>query len=98
MENGPSRPSLAGRPRPTSCWGWSRGPTWRSLVGVERGLLPWPVLATLLTLPLAVKQIRLVYREREPLKLNEAWTMGVQLLTGFGVLLVLGLLAGAWLG
>jgi 1,4-dihydroxy-2-naphthoate polyprenyltransferase len=68
------------------------------LVGVERGLLPWPVLATLLTLPLAVKQIRLVYREGEPLKLNEAWTMGVQLLTGFGVLLVLGLLAGAWLG
>jgi 1,4-dihydroxy-2-naphthoate polyprenyltransferase len=68
------------------------------LVGMGMGLLPWPVLGTLLTLPLAVKQIRLVYRERDPLELNEAWTMGVQLLTGFGVLLVLGLLAVAWLG
>jgi 1,4-dihydroxy-2-naphthoate polyprenyltransferase len=68
------------------------------LVGMGMGLLPWPVLGTLLTLPLAVKQIRLVYRERDPLELNEAWAMGVQLLTGFGVLLVLGLLAGAWMG
>lgn len=66
------------------------------LVGTVVGLLPWPVVATVLTLPLAVKQLRLVYRERDPVKLNEAWGLGVRLLTGFGVLLVVGLLAGAW--
>lgn len=67
--------------------------------GVATRLLPWPVLATLVTIPVAVQQGRLVVRERSPSVLNGAWFMGVKLHTQFGVLLIAGLLAarfGGW--
>jgi len=65
--------------------------------GIAAALLPWPTLIVILTLPLAVRQIRLVFRERDPKRLNEAWFMGVKLMTAFGVLFVAGLLVGVWL-
>lgn len=66
--------------------------------GIATSLLPWPTLIVIVTLPLAVRQVRLVFRERDARQLNEAWFMGVRLMTAFGVLFVAGLLAGAWLG
>jgi 1,4-dihydroxy-2-naphthoate octaprenyltransferase len=65
--------------------------------GIAAALLPWPTLIVILTLPLAVRQIRLVFRERDPKRLNEAWFLGVKLMTAFGVLFVAGLLVGVWL-
>ena len=66
--------------------------------GIATALLPWPTLIVILTLPLAVRQIRLVFRERDPKLLNEAWFLGVKLMTAFGVLFVVGLLMGTLQG
>jgi 1,4-dihydroxy-2-naphthoate octaprenyltransferase len=56
--------------------------------------LPWPTLAVLASAPLALRMSRLVFAERDPARLNEAWFLGVRLHTAFGVLLV-GALIGA---
>lgn len=66
--------------------------------GIAASLLPWPTLIVVTTLPLAVRQVRLVFRERDSNRLNEAWFMGVRLMTAFGALFVAGLLVGAWVG
>jgi 1,4-dihydroxy-2-naphthoate octaprenyltransferase len=55
--------------------------------------LPWTVLATLLTVPRAVLQTRIVATEDSPERLNQAWFRGVQLHMEFGILMILGLLA-----
>ena len=66
------------------------------LVAVIQGLLPWPVLITFATVPVAIRQSRLVVRERDPMILNGAWFLGIRLHLQFGVLFILGLLiAGA---
>lgn len=62
------------------------------VLGVAISLLPWPVVFTLITAPKAVAQARLVIHERDPMLLNRAWFMGVQLHTQFGLLFIGGLL------
>lgn len=59
---------------------------------VWRQLLPRTALLVVASAPLAVRQLRLVMRERDPARLNGAWFLGVKLHTTFGVLLILGLL------
>ena len=66
--------------------------------GVASGLLPWPVLITLVTVPRAVAQSRVVIRERDPMVLNGAWFMGVQLHTQFSLLFIGGLALASGLG
>lgn len=74
---------------------WIDGLAFASVgAGTALGLLPWTVLLVLPTIPLAVKQLRLV-RQRTPASLESAWREGVKLHTAFGVLLVVGLAAGA---
>jgi 1,4-dihydroxy-2-naphthoate octaprenyltransferase len=51
-------------------------------------VLPPAALAVLLSAPLAVRMTRLVFVERDPVRLNEAWFLGVKLHTAFGALLV----------
>jgi 1,4-dihydroxy-2-naphthoate octaprenyltransferase len=58
------------------------------LAAVVTGFLPWPTVAVVLTAPVAVRQARLIHRERDPARLNEAWFHGVQLHTQFGLLLI----------
>ena len=62
------------------------------IVSVAVGWLPWPVLAVVVTIPRAVGQIKMVYREDLPDALHEAWLRGVKLHTEFGILLMAGLL------
>jgi 1,4-dihydroxy-2-naphthoate octaprenyltransferase len=69
-----------------------------TLAGVAGGLLPWPVLLVLVTVPPAIRQVRLVWREREFAALNRAWFGGVRLHTQFAVLLIAGLVAARLLG
>ena len=64
------------------------------VVAVMRRALPVATLAVLVSLPMAAKLARLVFAERDPVRLNEAWFLGVRLHTAFGVLLV-GALIGA---
>ncbi|MBL0172039.1 MAG: prenyltransferase [Gemmatimonadaceae bacterium] len=61
------------------------------VVGVARSLLPWPVLLTLITVPRAIAQTRTVIRERDPVVLNGAWFLSVQIHTQFGLLFIGGL-------
>lgn len=68
------------------------------VVGAIAQLLPWTVLAVLVTIPGAVMQSRLVIRERDPVVLNDAWFLGVKLHTQFGVLLIVALLIARVLG
>jgi 1,4-dihydroxy-2-naphthoate octaprenyltransferase len=65
---------------------------------VSAGILPWPCLAVLLTLPRAVPLVRTVYHSRDASDLNRAWFAGVQLHTQFGVLLIVGLTVATLLG
>ncbi|MEQ1690312.1 MAG: 1,4-dihydroxy-2-naphthoate octaprenyltransferase [Gemmatimonas sp.] len=61
------------------------------VIGVAMTLLPWPVLLTLATLPRAIAQTRTVIRERDPIVLNGAWFLSVQIHTQFGLLFLGGL-------
>lgn len=65
------------------------------VVAVAARVLPWPGLATWLTLPVAIAQLRLVFRERDARRLDDAWFAGVRLHSQFGVLLIAALLAAA---
>jgi len=62
------------------------------------GVAPWPVLATLLTLPLAVSLVRFEARTTSPRALNLvlARTAGLHML--FGVLLAFGFAVAVWTG
>lgn len=64
------------------------------LAGAALGALPWTVLLVLLTVPTALAEARLVAREREFGRLNQAWFKGIELHTRFGVLLVVGVVIG----
>jgi 1,4-dihydroxy-2-naphthoate octaprenyltransferase len=61
------------------------------LAAALAGALPKTTLLVFASMPLAVKQLRLVFRERDPGVLNGAWFLGVKLHTAFGVLLIAGL-------
>ncbi|WP_374713288.1 1,4-dihydroxy-2-naphthoate polyprenyltransferase [Symbiobacterium terraclitae] len=69
--------------------------------GVTLGLVaagrlsPWALLV-LLSLPSAVRPVRLFLREREPARLHPAVKGVAQVLARFGALLVLGLLLSVW--
>lgn len=62
------------------------------------GAAPWPVLITLLTLPLALRLVRFETQQTSPRALNLvlAQTAGLHLL--FGALLAFGFALGAWAG
>lgn len=64
---------------------------------VVAGWLPWPVLIVVLTIPRAMGQIKLIYRDDSRDTLHEAWLRGVKLHTEFGVLLIVGLCAARFL-
>ncbi len=66
-----------------------------TIAAVIAGWLPWLVLAVLVTIPRALGQVKMVYREDSPDALHEAWLRGVKLHTEFGILLVASLLAAA---
>jgi 1,4-dihydroxy-2-naphthoate octaprenyltransferase len=65
------------------------------IVAVAMRALPPLTLLVLLTSPLALRMARQVLVERDPVRLNEAWYLGVKLHTGFGALLVGALCAAA---
>lgn len=64
------------------------------IAGVLASALPFTVLIVLLSLPTAVAQVRLAFRERDPRVLNEVWFRGVRLHTQFGVMLIVGVMVG----
>jgi 1,4-dihydroxy-2-naphthoate octaprenyltransferase len=66
-----------------------------TIVAVIAGWLPWLTLAVLVTIPRALGQIKLVYRENSVDALHDTWLRGVKLHTEFGILLIAGLLAAA---
>lgn len=61
-------------------------------------MLPLASLVVLLSAPMAARMTRLVFVERDPVRLNEAWFLGVKLHTAFGVLLVGALLLTTLIG
>ncbi|MBA3943829.1 MAG: 1,4-dihydroxy-2-naphthoate octaprenyltransferase [Herpetosiphonaceae bacterium] len=72
------------------------GGTYISLaVLVVLGLVPWLTLISLLTLPLAIRLMRIVANEHEPIKLQPVLRLTGKLHMQFGALLVLGWVA-AW--
>jgi 1,4-dihydroxy-2-naphthoate octaprenyltransferase len=62
------------------------------------GAAPWPVLITLLTLPLALRIVRFEARQTSPRALNLvlAQTAGLHMM--FGTLLALGFALAVWTG
>lgn len=60
------------------------------LVCVALGVAPWLTLISAVTLPTAVKLMRVVAREQEPKKLQPVLRQTAQLHTRFGALLVIG--------
>jgi 1,4-dihydroxy-2-naphthoate octaprenyltransferase len=56
------------------------------------GVLPWFTLLVVVSIPRAISQLRLVFRETEAAKLNPAWTRSVQLHLEFGAALIAGLM------
>ncbi|WP_026370256.1 1,4-dihydroxy-2-naphthoate octaprenyltransferase [Kallotenue papyrolyticum] len=66
------------------------------LLTVLFGVAPWWTLIALLTLPLAIRPMRIVAREHEPHRLQPVLRQTAKLHTQFGLLLILGWLA-AWL-
>ena len=56
-------------------------------------ILPWPVLPVVIAIP-QVSQVRLVLQATEPGPLHLGWLNGVNLPMQFGVLMMVGLLAG----
>lgn len=63
-------------------------------VGAVAGVLPWLVMAVFVTVPRALKQLRLVQTSTDWRKMNEALNLTAQLHLEFGLLLVAALLAG----
>jgi len=59
---------------------------------VVAGVLPWPTLLVLGSLPHALSQLRLVFRETDPKLVHRAWGRSIQLHMEFGGLLIAGLL------
>lgn len=68
------------------------------VAAVIGGVLPWPVLLVLASLPRAMSQLRMVFREADATKLNQAWVRGIQLHLEFGVALIAGLLIARLVG
>jgi 1,4-dihydroxy-2-naphthoate octaprenyltransferase len=66
-------------------------------IAVAAGWLPWPVLLVILTIPRAIGQVKLAYRDDSRDTLHEAWLRGVKLHSEFGLLLILGLFAARFL-
>jgi 1,4-dihydroxy-2-naphthoate octaprenyltransferase len=67
-------------------------------VTVVLGWVPWLTLISLATLPIALRLIRIVSRETEPVKLHPVLRQTAQLHMQFGILLVAGwVAAAAWL-
>jgi 1,4-dihydroxy-2-naphthoate octaprenyltransferase len=64
------------------------------VLGVLAGTLPWLALAVLLTVPRAVKQVRLARSATDWRNMNEALNLSAQLDVEFGLILSVALLAG----
>jgi len=58
-------------------------------------ILPWTALATLITVPRAIDELRIVFTEDSPKRLNVALFRAVQLHMEFGLLLIIAI-AIAW--
>ena len=58
-----------------------------TLITIAVGAIPWIAIITLLSVPRAVSQLRIVMRETEPRKLNLALLRSVQLHMEFGLLI-----------
>jgi hypothetical protein len=80
------------------------------VVAAVAGWLPWLVLLGLIPVPVALRQVRLVFRDSTAEELNRAWSRAVQLYMQFGLCMIVGLVirgvlgrcvgvgeAGAWL-
>lgn len=66
-----------------------------TLGAVIAGVLPWPVLLTLIAIPQVIQQVRTAFSATDVKQLHLVWLHGVQLHLEFGVLLIAGLLASA---
>jgi len=64
------------------------------IVGVVSGLLPWPVLAALVTAPRAIEEVRLVGQGPDAERHNRAMALSGQLQFEFGLLMVAGFIVG----
>jgi 1,4-dihydroxy-2-naphthoate polyprenyltransferase len=64
------------------------------ILGVVMGVLPWPAVAVLLTVPRAVKQVQLVRTATDWRNMNEALNLTAQFHLEFGLLLTAALLLG----
>jgi|SRR5579872_3787400 len=64
---------------------------------VAGGVLPWPALLVLASLPAAVSELRIVFRETDPKLIHGAWIRSIRLHMEFGSLLIAGLLLAKWL-
>lgn len=60
-------------------------------VAAVAGWLPWLVLLGFVTVPVALRQVRLVFRENSAEELNRAWFQAVQLHMQFGLCMIVGL-------
>jgi 1,4-dihydroxy-2-naphthoate polyprenyltransferase len=67
------------------------------LIAVLTRQLPWIALAVFLTLPRALDQLKIVFRESEAKKLNLALFRSVQLHMEFGLLLIVAFLVAAFM-
>lgn len=89
--------TLLGWDRAVTLLGWIDGLAFAlAAVGSAAGVLPWTVLLVLSTVPVAAEQVRSV-RDRTPERLEAGWRQGVKLHSAFGVLLVVGLVAGRFI-
>ena len=69
-----------------------------TIIGVVAGLVPWPALAVLATVPRVTDQLRLVSAERDPLRYNRAMTRSGQLQFEFALVLVITFVSARFFG
>jgi len=67
------------------------------IVAVLTRTLPWIALAVFITIPRALDQLRIVFRETDPKKLNLALFRSVQLHMEFGLLMIVAFLIAAFM-
>jgi 1,4-dihydroxy-2-naphthoate polyprenyltransferase len=69
-----------------------------TVVAAALAALPWTVLVTILALPRAIDELRTVFRESEPRRLNRALLRAVQLHMEFGLLMIAAFLISLLIG
>jgi 1,4-dihydroxy-2-naphthoate polyprenyltransferase len=64
------------------------------IIGVVSGLMPWPVLAALITAPRAIEEVWLAGQGPDPERHNRAMTLSGQLQFEAGLLMAAGFIIG----